>query len=33
MGISHPANEFAKWCKIRIKAGLKSKPNRKSVLF
>jgi hypothetical protein len=30
MGISHSANEFAKWKKIRIKAGMKSKPNYKS---
>ncbi len=32
MGISHSANEFAKWKKIRIKAGLKSKPNQMSAL-
>ena len=31
MGISHSANEFAKWKKIRIKAGMKSKPYHKSV--
>ena len=32
MGISNSVNEFAKWKKIRIKAGLKSKPNHKSAL-
>ena len=32
MGISNSASEYAKWKKIRIKAGMKSKPNHKYAL-